>query len=208
LRPKPGAITRSSLRRHETAAPQRPIRHLNYVYERQLIDLPVNGEIRKTAITTATDAGGNAVTSLVSDPLAGLQKWVLVGGVWQLEYVLQAGLHLNEPVNVPGYPAPTFTTGLRNLTGRVNDDGTVTLYAVTAQTSTISGGEPDPTRLVAITDVLAATHLPTDSHGDGPGHVDFGHDGDDHFGSLETFVTLQTSRAGEVFRGVAFAPTP
>jgi hypothetical protein len=40
------------------------------------------------------------------------------------------------------------------------------------------------------------------------GHVDFGHDGDDDFGSLETFVTLQTSRAGEVFRGVAFAPTP
>jgi len=46
--------------------------------------------------------------------------------VWQLVYVLQAGLHLNEPDNVPGYPAPTFTTGLRNMTGRVNRDGTVT----------------------------------------------------------------------------------
>ena len=153
---------------------------------------------------TTTDAGGNAVTSLVSDPLAGLQKWVLAGGVWQLEYVLQAGLHLNEAVNVPGYPVPTFTTGLRNMTGRVNGDGTVTLFAITAQTSTISGGEPDPTKLVMITDVVAATHLPTDSGGD----RDSNRDGDDRHGSVEAFVTLQASRAGEVFRGVAFAPTP
>jgi len=57
---------------------------------------------------TTTDASGNPVTRLISDPVAGLQKWVLVGGVWQLEYVLQAGLDLNEPENVPGYPVPTF----------------------------------------------------------------------------------------------------
>ena len=154
---------------------------------------------------TTTDASGNPVTSLISDPLAGLQKWVRVGWVWQLEYVLQAGLHLNEPENVPGYPVPTFTTGLRNMTGRVNGDGTVTLFAITAQTSTISGGEPDPIRLVMITNVLAATHLPIDD----PDHGDGDRDRDDrHHGSLERFVTLQASRAGEVFRGVAFAPTP
>ncbi len=124
--------------------------------------------------------------------------------VWQLVYVLQAGLHLNEPDNVPGYPAPTFTTGLRNMTGRVNRDGTVTLFAITAQTSTISGGEPDPTKLVMITDVLAATHLPTGDADRG----DDDRDRDDRHGSLEKFVTLQASRAGEVFRGVAFAPVP
>ncbi len=119
-------------------------------------------------------------------------------------YVLQAGLHLNEPDNVPGYPVPTFTTGLRNMTGRVNRDGTVTLFAITAQTSTISGGEPDPTKLVMINDVLAATHLPTDDADRG----DDDRDRDDRHGGLEKFVTLQASRAGEVFRGVAFAPTP
>jgi hypothetical protein len=39
------------------------------------------------------------------------------------------------------------------------------------------------------TDALAATALPTDDDG-----------------SLEKFVTLETSRSGEVYRGVAFAP--
>ncbi|HBZ70923.1 MAG TPA: hypothetical protein DEP35_14785 [Deltaproteobacteria bacterium] len=86
---------------------------------------------------------------------------------------------------------PTFTTGLRNLTGHVNKDGTVLIYAITAQFSTISGGEPDPTKLVAVIDRLEATSLPTEPHPDG---------------LLENFFTLQISRSGEVFRGVAFAP--
>jgi hypothetical protein len=111
--------------------------------------------------------------------------------------VLQDGLELNEARHVPGYPVATYTTGLRNMTGRVNDNGTVTIFAITAQTSTISGGEPDPTKLVMITDRLAATHLATDD--------DRNRDEDDR--RLDRFVTLQASRAGEVFRGVAFAPT-
>lgn len=146
-----------------------------------------------TAISSTTSGGTTTYTDLVTDPLAGLQKWSLIGGVWTLDYVLQNGLGLNQPVDVPGYGVPTYTTGLRNLTGRVNGDGTVTIYAITAQTSSISGGEPDPTRLVAITDRLEATALPVEP---GPGDPD----------GLETFVTLQASRSGEVFRGVAFAP--
>jgi hypothetical protein len=154
------------------------------------------------ATITTTDDYGNSVTSLVSDPLAGLQKWVLIDKVWHLEYVLQAGLHLNEPENIVGYPVETYTTGLRNLTGSVNGDGTVSIFAITAQTSSIAGGEPDPTKLVMITDVLAATSLPAkDERRD---HRD--RDDDGYYGSVEKFVTLQTSRAGEVFRGVAFAP--
>jgi hypothetical protein len=89
---------------------------------------------------------------------------------------------------------------LRNLTGQVNKNGTVTIYAITAQTSTVSGGEPDPTKLVAVTDEIAATHLPADG-GDGSG--DWGGKP-----ALDQFVTLQQSRSGEVFRGVAFAPGP
>jgi hypothetical protein len=44
-----------------------------------------------------------------------------------------------------------------NITGRVNRDGTATIWAVT---STVSGGGDqgaDPNKLVAITDPLAAT---------------------------------------------------
>ena len=152
---------------------------------------------------TLTNASGQSEADLVSDPLAGLQKWVLVPGsspFWQLVYVLQDGLQINKPQKISGYPVPTFTTGLRNLTGRVNGDGTVTIYAITAQTSTISGGEPDPTKLVAVTDVITATQLPA---GD---DRDYGQ-WSDYQGTLEHFVTLQQSRSGEVFRGVAFAPT-
>ena len=99
-------------------------------------------------------------------------------------YTLQAGLNLYQPVNVPNYPVPTYTYGLRNIAGEDNGDGTVTIYAITSQWSTISGGEPDPTKLVEITDVLAATTLPAG----------------------ETFNMLLTSPAGEVLRGVAFSP--
>jgi hypothetical protein len=113
-----------------------------------------------------------------------LEKWSLVNGVWTLDYTLQQGLDLGQPVNVQGYPVPTTTYGLRNLTGVVNADGTATLYAVTAQSSSISGGEPDPTSIVKITDRISATALP----------------------STETFQILETSRLGEVFRGVAFVP--
>jgi Protein of unknown function (DUF3237) len=133
------------------------------------------------------DANGN----LIPDPLAGLEKWILDNGVWKLAYTLTSGLDLYQPKNVPDYPVPTYTTGLRNLTGQMNHDGTVTIYAITAQYSAISGGEPDPTRLVGITDVLRAKTLPP-SHGP--------------FSLIEKFFTLQTSRGGDVFRGVALAP--
>lgn len=160
----------------------------------------------RTIATSVDNTGATIFTDLVSDPLAGLQKWSLIGGVWTLDYVLRDGLRLNEAEDVPGYPVPTFTTGLRNITGRVNGDGTVTIYAITAQTSAISGGEPDPTKLVAITDVLAATALPV--HGDDRRDHDNGdRDRDDDDGDhLETFVILQASRTGEVLRGVALAP--
>jgi hypothetical protein len=63
------------------------------------------------ATITTTNVSGNPVTNLVSDALAGLQKWVLANNVWQLEYVLQAGLELNEPRRLAGYPVPTYPRG-------------------------------------------------------------------------------------------------
>ncbi len=141
------------------------------------------------------DSNGQPEVNFVSDPLAGLQKWVLINKVWQLEYVLQNGLGLNVPETIAGYPAPTTTTGLRNMAGQINGDGTVTIYAITAQTSEISGGEPDPTRLVMITDILDSTEIPAED--------DTPHS---HDGSVGKFVTLQQSPIGDVFRGVALAP--
>ncbi len=135
-------------------------------------------------------ANVDASGSLIPDALAGLEKWSLVGGTWQLDYTLTAGLDLYQPKIVPDYSVATYATGLRNMTGKVNDDGTVTIYAVTSQFSSMSGGEPDPTRLVTIRDRLSAMSAPAV-------------DADD---DLEIFSTLQTSKVGEVIRGVAFVP--
>lgn len=74
--------------------------------------------------------------------------------------------------------------GVRNLTGKVNSDGTVTLYAVTTAIGGVSDYGADPNKLVTITDARAATTLPAG----------------------EQFTTPRTAAAGDVFRGVAFAP--
>ena len=127
---------------------------------------------------------------------AGVQKWVLQNGTWVNIYVLQNGLNIGVPYGVKHYPASLnpATAGCRNMTGRVNGDGTVTIWAVTSTISTNGDQGADPNKLVRVTDLLSATTLPT-----GNGH------GDDRVGR---FVTIHSARAGEVFRGVAFAPTP
>ena len=127
---------------------------------------------------------------------AGLQKWSLVNGTWTMLYVLQDGLNIGVPYSVPNYPAALdpATGGCRNITGRHNGDGTVTIYAITSTISANGDTGADPDKLVKVTDVLSATTLPT---GDGDS------DRDDRIGR---FVTLRSAKAGEVFRGVAFAP--
>jgi hypothetical protein len=144
---------------------------------------------------TNTYANGE-YTAAASQTTAGLQKWVFdsSAGEWKLAYTLTAGLNLGQPYTVPGYPTginsatslpwSPATDGLRNLTGRVNPDGTVTIWAIT---STVSGGGDqgaDPNKLVEITDSLSAT-APA---------------------SGESFRTLKTASFGEVLRGVSFSP--
>ena len=127
---------------------------------------------------------------------AGVQKWVLQNGAWVNIYVLQNGLDIGVPYGVRHYPASLnpATGGCRNMTGRVNRDGTVTIWAVTSTISANGDQGADPNKLVRVTDLLSATTLPT-----GSGH------GDDRVGRFEK---IRSARAGEVFRGVAFAPTP
>ncbi len=126
---------------------------------------------------------------------AGLQKWVLNSAThtWTLAYTLQAGLGLGVPYAVAGYPtgnnpgtglpwAPA-TDGLRNITGRVNRDGTATIWAITSTVSGNGDQGADPNKLVAITDRLAASSP-----------------------AGASFTTLRTARYGEVLRGISFTP--
>jgi hypothetical protein len=139
-----------------------------------LVSPPVNGNVAD-AQTLAT---------------AGLQKWSLVNGTWQRDYVLQNGLNIGVPYNVPNtpsgavpYPMPA-TDGCRNITGRVNTDGTVNIWAITSTVSSNADPAADPNELVFVTDNLASTTLP----------------------AAAQFAVLEAAGYGEVLRGVSFAP--
>jgi hypothetical protein len=119
---------------------------------------------------------------------AGLQKWVLQSGTWHKAYTLQKGLNHGVQYAVPGLPAALNPApdGLRALTGRVNGDGTVTLWAVTSTVSAAVDQGADPNQLVTITDTLSfATAADA---------------------AAESFSVVQTARFGEVLRGVEFVP--
>jgi hypothetical protein len=139
-----------------------------------------------------TDATASA------EPVAGLEKWVFDSNTkqWNLAYTLQNGLDLGQPYTVPGYPTGTnpatglpwapATDGLRQLTGRVNPNGTATIWATT---STVSGGGDqgaDPNKLVEITDRLDST--------------------DPAAANYERFRTIETAHPSEVLRGISFTP--
>jgi len=140
--------------------------------------------------STATGTYSNAA----SQTTAGLQKWVFNGTSWSLAYTVSAGLNLGVPYTVAGYPtgdnpatnlpwAPA-TDGLRNITGRVNGNGTVTIWGITSTVSGSGDQGADPNQLVAITDKLGAS---------APGNG-------------EKFKTLDNAGYGEVLRGVSLTP--
>jgi hypothetical protein len=148
------------------------------------------------------DEGDGVVGDAASSSFAGLQKWVFDGTEWKLAYVLKNGLNLGVNYTVTGglnadgsvnphgssYAYTTATDGLRNIAGRVNGDGTVTLYAVTSTVSTGTGDQgADPNKLVSITDTLAYTSAAQ--------------------ASSESFADLRTAEYGQVLRGVAVALT-
>jgi hypothetical protein len=143
-----------------------------------------------------TTFNGSTFSVAAAQTTAGLQKWVLneTTNTWSLAYTLNAGLNLGVPYTVKGYPtgnnvatglpwAPA-TLGLRNITGRVNGDGTVNIWAVTSTVSGSGDQGADPNKLVMITDKLKAT-APTGN---------------------ETFSTVRTAKSGEVLRGISFTP--
>jgi hypothetical protein len=144
---------------------------------------------------TTTYAGGQ-YTAAAAQTTAGLQKWVFDGSQWKLAYTLTAGLDLGQPYTVRGYPAgdnaatglpwAPATDGLRNITGQLDRNGTVTIWAITSTVSGSGDQGADPNKLVEITDPLnAATPAPR-----------------------ESFRTVRAAGFGEVLRGVSFTRGP
>ena len=140
------------------------------------------------------DPATGMYTTAAAQTTAGLQKWVFNGTSWNLAYTLTNGLGLGVPYQVTNYPmgdnaatglpwAPA-TDGLRNITGRVNPDGSVTIWAITSTVSGNGDQGADPNKLVSITDQPGATSP-------APG---------------ESFQTVQTAASGQVLRGVSFTP--
>jgi hypothetical protein len=142
-----------------------------------LVSPPVNGNVADAA----------------SQATAGLQKWTLdeATSTWHLAYILQNGLNIGVPYTVPTpkgatpYPS-TAPGGLRNITGRVNGDGTVDVWAITSTLSTSGDQGADPNQLVSIRDVLKNTD---------PAHA-----------AHEQFRILRTAKYAEVLRGVSLTP--
>jgi len=150
-----------------------------------------------TTLYVADEGDGKAADAPTST-FAGLEKWSFDGAKWNLDYTLQQGLNLGTNYSVSGsvtsannvVTSGTYTAatdGLRNITGKVNGDGTVTIYGVTSTVSTNTDQGADPNKLVAVTDNLAyASGTQATS---------------------ESFSTLETAGYGQALRGVSFAPS-
>jgi hypothetical protein len=87
----------------------------------------------------------------------------------------------NPATGLPWAPA---TDGLRNITGHVNRNGTVTVWGITSTVSGNGDQGADPNKLVAITDKPAATAPARD----------------------ESFHTVRSAGSREVLRGVSLTP--
>ncbi len=133
------------------------------------------------------DEGDGTTADAATSKVAGLQKWILTNGTWKMAYLLQSGLNLGQQYTVANYPTSLnpATDGLRNIAGKINGDGTVTIYAITSTVSANGDTGADPNMLVSITDTIANTTAPTS----------------------ESFTTIMSAPAGQVLRGVCLAPT-
>jgi hypothetical protein len=89
----------------------------------------------------------------------------------------------NTATGGSGLPWAPATDGLRNITGHLNANGTVTIYATTSTVSGSGDQGGDPNHVVAVSDELGATK---------PGH--------------ERFITVASARLGVRYGGVAILP--
>jgi uncharacterized repeat protein (TIGR01451 family) len=155
----------------------------------------------QAGIPGPSDYSGGVYTQAIpaNNPSAGLQKWINSqpdgSGTWTLAYTLTNGLNLGVPYSytIANYPTGTNSAtgvpwqpannGLRNIAGQINGDGTVTLYAVTSTISGETDQGADPNEVVAITDTVSVTSLP----------------------SGESFTVLENANGLDAYRGVALS---
>jgi len=135
------------------------------------------------------DEGDGTVANAGTSKTSGLQKWILTNGTWTLAYVLQNGLNPGKQYSINNYPTALNPApdGLRNIAGKINGDGTVTIYGITSTVSANGDQGADPNQLLSITDNIANTTAAG--------------------AASETFTLLRTANAGEVLRGVCLTPT-
>ncbi|HTD45376.1 MAG TPA: hypothetical protein VK687_14405, partial [Bryobacteraceae bacterium] len=147
-------------------------------------------------------SGTMMYTAAAAQTTAGLQKWTFdsVSGSWEYRYTLTNGLNLGVPYAVAGSSPPfpsgnnpvtglawaPATDGIRNITGKVNDDGTVTIWGITSTVSGNGDQGADPNKLVMITDSLTNTSAAV--------------------AATESFSTIKSANSAEVLRGVSPAP--
>ena len=143
--------------------------------------------------------GATLYTHAAAQTTAGIQKWIFnsTTHTWSLAYTLQTGLELGVPYTVNNYPTGTNTAtklpwspatdGIRNITGKVDDDGNATIYGITSTVSGSGDQGADPNRLVAVTDVLSNT--------------------DATKAATEKFTIVRKAGFAEVLRGVSFTPS-
>ena len=114
---------------------------------------------------------------------AGLQEWKLVSGTWTKVATFQKGL-LDQATYTLGLNWKVQTDGLRNLTGHVNSDGSITLYATTSTVSNDTTHDlgADPNQVVSITINSSSTPANT------------------------AFTVVQSAASGERLGGVALVP--
>ena len=145
---------------------------------------PYSSRIRRRCMSPTRAAG----TRRTQIRMRGYRSGLLGSdGSWHLQYVLTKGLIGVVDSNVTGSdgPWPAITTvGLRNLTGRIDRDGTVTLWATTSTSSASGDNGADPNKVVEITDRIAATQLSQVGN--------------------ESFTTVAGPVYRTVFRGVGF----
>lgn len=112
--------------------------------------------------------------------VGGLQKWVNNAGTWSRLWSLNT---LNEDGN-SGTAA--LSVGIRGLTGQVQADGSVSLFAITTNFNSTGLGLTGVNALVSFSDLLTGTTLPGGSQ----------------------FNLLDTSAQNTTFRGVDIIPAP
>ncbi|MDR3415710.1 MAG: hypothetical protein P4L83_05950 [Nevskia sp.] len=132
---------------------------------------------------------------------AGLQQWSYssTASTWTLVATYQGGLNINTSTSTatvtnpsPAKGAPSswhvYTDGLRNLTGRSNSDGSVTLYATTSTTSDDGTHDlgADPNQVVSIS--IPASQLALTAPASGA--------------PAQTFTVVEQATAGQRLGGV------